>query len=363
MLKRSKNKILAALLLLVTAVSAFLQFQDSAMFKERYQAVSIRMNKNGVTVQELESALKGETVRGTSDIPDIAAWNWCDKAEIEADKLSRSVTVTPVLVYGNMSLVSPMTVNRGNFVYSEDKQGCVIDSKTAYRLFGTVKAEGNTITYQKSCYYIRGVVQSKYPMFLIQAADAAVEYKNLELLYRNRERGEEFAQDFMYQNGLGIDFHTIDGYFYSRMIRTILSLPLWLFFLAVAVTMIKIYLQHKTHGIKPGYLVYGLIGLLVLTGYGIMMTGFAGSPIYFPEKLVPSKWSDFDYWSKQYANIKEQLLQMRLLAPNPKDILLTDELIKLPYRLVIQIILYAVLYLKLVFPFAVNYGRSSGSRH
>jgi hypothetical protein len=347
-LKHSKNKIIITLLLLTTTVFAFLQFQDTVMLKSLYRTVSIRMNREGVTEQEIDHVLKMNNSRGSSDIPEVTAWIRCEEAEVINDVLKRSVRLTPLIVSGDMGLVTPMSILRGNLVYKDDKKGCVIDSDTAFKLFGSDKAEGNIVVYRNKDYYVRGVVKSKSSLFLIQGDDIGSEYKNLELLYQNKERGEEWAQDFMCQNGLGTDYVIIDGYFYRRIISEIPCIPLWLFSLAAVAQVVRFYIRKKEEFKLPVFLLLGLFGIAAIVGYGVILTRFTASPFYFPEKLIPTKWSDFDYWSKQYENIKEQIVQMRLLSPNPKDILLEDELMKLPYRFIINAILYAALYLKLV---------------
>lgn len=343
MLKRNKNRIQIALFLLITAAFSILQIQDAALLRSQYKATSVRLTKEGITQQEIENALADEESRGSSSIPEVSAWSWCDKAEIKNNELKRSVRITPVTVYGDMGLALPMTLICGNLVYKEDRMGCVLDAETAYELFGVEKADGNIVTYQNSSYYVRGVVKTKYPMFLIQGADST-KYSNLELLYQDKERGEEFAQDFMYQNGLGTDFVIIDGYFYSRMISKLLGMPLWFFFLAGTILIMREYL-HNAAKLKPlTFAFYGLIGALIILGYGILLHQATGNPFYFPEKLIPSKWSDFDYWVRQYNLIKEQILQMKYLPPNPRDIYLVEELTKVPYNFSIMAILYLLAY-------------------
>jgi hypothetical protein len=76
-------------------------------------------------------------------------------------------------------------------------------------------------------------------------------------------------------------------------------------------------------------------------GFGAILIQFTGNPFYIPEKLIPSKFSDFDFWTKQYKEFQQQLNQMRYLVPNQKDILLEHELTGLPLSDAIMLLLFS----------------------
>ena len=340
-LKQNKIKLGMVAFLLTMVIFSIQLIRDVAFFKSQYQAVSIRLLPGGeVTEQQIKNALKMEHDRNSDSIPELAIWEQYEKAEIKNESLGRSVKVKPVLVSGNMDLVVPFELVSGNLTYEEDSKGCVIDADTAYELFGTESADGNTVTYQNKTYYIRGVVKAAESLFLSQDAGTDVKYSNLELLYTDQERGEEFASNFMVQNGLGSDFITIDGYFYSRMINTVLGLPLWLLLMAVFISIVKRFLHCQRSVSKPKIIVYGGLCIFLMIGFTQLLYQFAGAPFYLPEKLIPAKWSDFNHWENQYQLIKNQMQQIRYITPNPKDVLLMDELLKLPYQFFLTTVLY-----------------------
>ena len=133
----------------------------------------------------------------------------------------------------------------------------------------------------------------------------------------------------------------IDGYFFGRLIHSLLTLPVWIFLLLAGYRIIMYYRGLKVSINKKTYLLCGGILVLTLTGYGLLLYQFTGNPLYIPEKLVPTKWSDFDYWLKQYQILRDQIRQIRYLAPNPRDILLMDELTKLSLNSTVMVILYS----------------------
>lgn len=339
MFRLNKQKIGYVLFLLLTTVITMLWLQKAAFLGDHYRAVSVRLPKDGVNRQDLEKAVNMEIERGSVNIPEITAWNQSEKVKIKSKELNRSAELIPVGVYGDMSLTAPMSLICGNFAYGDDRKGCVIDTKTAYQLFGTEMAVGNAVIYKNQIYYIRGVVKTE-PSVLLFQGNESMKYSNLELLYEEAERGEEFAGDFLFQNGLSTEFTIIDGCFYSSSIRWLLSLPLWLFFFTAVSIIIRRYFRIKAEVGQKRFYLYGILGILSIMGFCLLLHQAAGSPLYIPEKLIPSQWSDFDYWVRQYSRIKEQVLQIRYLPPCTKDIVLVEELIKLPCRIGILTLLY-----------------------
>jgi hypothetical protein len=109
------------------------------------------------------------------------------------------------------------------------------------------------------------------------------------------------------------------------------------------------YLRKKIRDWKPCQLaLYGMAGILLILGYGILLYQFTGNPLYFPQKLIPTKFSDFDFWTGQYKLIRSQLHQMRYLVPNPKDVQLEEELSNFGLNLLIMVILYLALIKRMI---------------
>lgn len=339
-MKWNKYRVLLVLLIAITVWFTASKIKEASFIKNEYSTVSVRYGTGGVNEQIISNALKNEKLQGNSDIPEVTAWFWIKEAEIKNRNFNRTQKVSVVITSGNMALTTPMKLVRGNYVYRQDKVGCVIDTNTAYLLFGTEFAVGNTVTYDKKDYVIRGVVRADYPVFLIQGSGDKMEYSNLELGFMDKERGETLAEEFLLGNGPTGNYVIIDGYFYGRIIYSLISLPVWLFFFFGGYEIFKIFYSYMNKQ-KPGhFILYSSILLLILAGYGFILFRITGNPLYIPEKLIPTKWSDFDYWSKQYQLIQNQILKIRYLTPNPKDVYLVDKISNLLLNIIVMFLLY-----------------------
>ncbi len=344
-MKRNKDRALFVLIIFITAWFTITKIQDASFLRSQYSAVSVRLKTGTVTEGDLKAALEKEQDRKSSSLPEVTAWMRIAEGKVKNKDLNRTQKVSAVIVTGNMALTVPMSLISGNYVYREDKKGCVIDTKTAYALFGTESAAANIVTYEKKNYIIRGIVKTDYPVFLIQGDNDRKEYSNLELTYKEEERGEALAEEFLFQNGLAADYVMIDGYFFGRLIYSLITLPVWIFFFFAVYEILRRYKHEKDKLTPKSFILYGSLVILIIIGYGILLYQFTGNPFYIPEKLIPTKWSDFDYWSKQFELIKNQIQQIRYLTPNPKDIFLVDEILKLCLNIFVIVVLHMFIFL------------------
>ena len=337
----NKRVIISAILIIAAACFSVICIQEAAYVKSQYTTVSVRYRSESMKGNELKKALVRERENGSQKLPDITAWTQLTQAEIRNDTLGHLERLRLILFEGDMKTTAPMSLEMGSYVYSDDKSGCVIDKNSAYRLFGTEAAVGNTLVYQNKYYYVRGVIKTIVPM-LVLPGNAETVYNNLEFYYqgRNREQGEALTEEFLLQNGLMQDCVILDGYFYGKILHTILALPIWILYAVVSILIIR-FLWKKCRKLALFPLIlYCSIGFIGILGYGIILYQLTGNPVYIPEKFIPTKFSDFEYFSRQGKRLKEQLQQLRYLMPNPKDVFLEQKIADVSHNIRLMLMLY-----------------------
>lgn len=340
-MKWNKRVIISAVLFLAAAGFSAMKLQEAHYIQSQYTTVSARINPGGIKESGVMNATAMEKGRGSEKIPEITAWVQLNEAEIKNEVLDRTEKLRIILFAGDMKVTAPMSLIRGSYVCGEDKKGCVIDKASAFRLFGTEAAVGNTLFYQNRYYYIRGVIKTIAPVLIIPGNSQTV-YTNLEFYYqgRNKEQGEALAGEFLLQNGFTQEYVILDSYFYGRMLHSALILPVWIFFLLLCSLFMR-YLWKRCRRLKPFYtILYCSIGLICSIGYGMLLYQYSGNPVYIPEKLIPTKFSDFGFFSELGRRLKEQLQQYRYLMPNPRDVFLEQRITGLGYNLIIILMLY-----------------------
>lgn len=286
--------------------------------KEYYQSVSIRLKQDGITAEELITGLQYEEIKNTGNTPSISAWNGLEEQIITSTELGHSYQSWLIEVYGDIGHVFPLKLMAGNLLTPNDYEGCILDEETAYQLFGTINPIGNSITYKDNLYYIRGIIKSPKPVFFLMIENRNHRYYNIELVYekngsKKQENGQELANSFLLQNNLATSYTMIDGPFYSELLEILSNIPAWFLGFYMLYSMLQILWERRT---LPLQMLILLSGFLVLRMFLKWLLDFQ---ISIPERLIPTKWSDFSFWSEKYRELREQIDSIAYLSPTIKD--------------------------------------------
>lgn len=341
-----QNKLLLLLLLTAFFTIWFMGrcIMDTSYNKEFFSSVSIRDHKTGISKASLIELAEQEKDSDTSYYSDsllsLTAWKTEEGAELINPYLGRKAKVLAVTLWGNMRDIIPMALLSGNYVYQDDSYGCVLDSKTAYELFGTITAVNNELLYKNNTYIVRGVVKSSIPVFLLHSSKRAEAFPNLELKMSEKIKGKEEmnAVAFLAGSNLTDNYTLIDGYFYGNLLYSSFLLPLWLILLCLFIFALHQCFNYRNKQ-KKQLLAYTGLTLIPLSLI-LLLYYKAGNPLAFAWKFIPTRWSDFSYLTKVISTLKEQIEQLQYLAPNPRELMLLESLLTLKYRLALLLLLY-----------------------
>ncbi len=322
---------------------------DTSYYRDFFSSVSIRDHKTGISKTSLIEALEQEKESDpnfySGSLLSLTAWKTEEGAELINPYLGRKAKVLAVTLWGNMRDTIPMALLSGNYVYQEDTYGCVLDSETAYELFGTITAVNNELLYKNNTYIVRGVVKSSVPVFLVQSSKRADTFSNLELKITEKGKGKEemYAAAFLAGSSLTDDYSLIDGYFYGHLLYSSFLLPLWLTLFCLLIFMLHHCIIYDKKSKKQ---LLASLGLTFITLSLLLFFYYkTGNPLIFARKFVPTRWSDFSYLAKVTDTLKEQLQQLQYLTPNPRELLLFKSLLTLKYRFALLFLLYFQLFL------------------
>ena len=284
--------------------------------KDNYQSVSVRLEeKNQVTKKSLLSALENEKIKSTADIPVITAWNSLTDRQVKNDEIGTVTSVRLLEIYGDVRQVYPIELTGGSILVNEDYNGCLIDEKTAYELFKTTAATGCFITYENKLYCIRGVIKAPEPMVLIQISEENQSYSNLELVYSNNDNGEFMADAFLQQNLLSFHYTIINGCFFAKIMNEIIKLPAWLLGFYMMFLILRFIWKRRTLPIQAFLFLFAFVGVY------IGLSRLIQFKIDVPQCLIPTKWSDFSFWTGKLHDLMKEWGQISYILPLPKDII------------------------------------------
>lgn len=222
---------------------------------------------------------------------------------------------------------------KGSMLFKDDKEGCLIDEETSFKLFGSSNCLGRTIVYNEKSLIVRGILKgTKANMMLQLPEDSNLALKGLTIdgtgLTINKI--EEFKSQF------GIQEMAINGGIYYIIAKTIaIIFPI----LALILILIRIIISIIKSRKKPILVVIYLF--MIITSIFIVFK-ITNIKISIPLDMIPNKWSDFDFWSKMWKQYSEKIQYVMYMKKSGIDIYNIENLLKSVLFSIFTIILFVI---------------------
>lgn len=222
---------------------------------------------------------------------------------------------------------------KGSMLFKDDKEGCLIDEETSFKLFGSSNCLGRTIVYNEKSLIVRGILKgTKANMMLQLPEDSNLALKGLTIdgtgLTINKI--EEFKSQF------GIQEMAINGGIYYIIAKTIaIIFPI----LALILILIKIIISIIKSRKK---LILVVIYLFMIITSIFIVFKITNIKISIPLDMIPNKWSDFDFWSKMWKQYSEKIQYVMYMKKSGIDIYNIENLLKSVLFSIFTIILFVI---------------------
>lgn len=306
----------SAALLGVLAVGCWaLALAAAVRLTEQYGGLSVRFDAPSVTQRDLERV--ADETPG-EEIACIAAWTSEPKRKTATSEMGEQAPLRVIRVYGDLRQVAPMILLAGSFPLGDDSGGCLIDEASAWKLFHANDAIGAKVFLDGKSYLVRGVVRSYEPMLLLRSAAAT--YENLEFSARDLSAAKQPVETFLYRCSAAGTYVFVQSGLLARVALGAVWFCACLFGAAGATALFRSAWQRRANlrhalprWMAGAALAAGTIALLAKT-------------MYWPQSFLPTKWSDFSFWSSLVESGKTQWKAISLLTPFPKEIQLLSGL-------------------------------------
>lgn len=241
------------------------------------------------TAAAVQAAKEGE-------LPDLVFWDAADYQTVLADApAKRAERVSVVTICGNPEYLT------GQFSIPQygDTKNCLLDRKTAWNLFGTGEAVGETVQYQGKAYRIKGILEEIAPTLLIQAS-ADYDGGFTRVTAADNGNMQDWELENKLQNRYGMSLVKTDW----GIVRAAVKLFFCAAVLSVYSSAAKNVCRRKTGGktrtdrtkaevYSRVHVIYVAAGVLLLAVL-LQAAGIRG----LPAKYIPPKWSDFEFYEK-----------------------------------------------------------------
>lgn len=267
-----------------------------------------------VEKQQISHALEGRQERGGNMLPEVTAWSRGERLKVMNHGLGRSVEADCVAVYGPKEMASYSRLRRGTYGFRSDRDGCVISSGLAMELFGGLDVAGKYIWCRQKPYVIRGVTDDPSHVILLPAREKeAMRYMMFTYVRRGEQEGESremetgkaAAEHFLYRNGIKTGKVMADGTYFSAAAGLGVCLPLWI----ASGWMLFVFPGSRKGGrgrTKERMKAFVLSAALFLAGVLLAWK----LELKIPPELIPSRWSDFEFWSGKIEEMRSGMAAM-----------------------------------------------------
>lgn len=272
-------KLCAALLLYLAAVRSNAHVQARAGYAAAF------LNDRAVTAKEAEQICEAEAEQEYPAA--ICFFKEQPDTSLFCRETGEASVVNQIRIIGNAELLM-----YGSNALSFRKNGCYLDTATVRVLFGTDKVAGQTVRNGDQSWQVLGVFDSLQKEMLCVAEEKML-LDRILLLSSDYGRGRDELEQLLLRNGLGGD--VVDFTVVTALVQDLLLIVPLLLLARAAKWLIK---DLPGTGLRlAATVVFGLAGLWYLTGN-----------LHIPPDLIPTRWSDFSFWSTTWMQQRQNFL-------------------------------------------------------
>jgi len=287
--KLNSNKIkLAAIFVLIAATFVFSRLSAAAIYdadRGYGGIVQLRMGSHSVSTFQIDDMMEKRDAEGKG----LKYLGWSQNGDT-------------LCYYGD---------NHGIFSLIHD-DGCALSEIAAYEYFGTTDGVlGETVVIDGGSYILERLFYFGDVSAIVKAGGKSGE--SFDALDVIPGEGEAASVSELYMN------HRVTGDIvieYSSVIKFLEALGKLALWVGVLVTAFLV--------LKAAFARLGAISRRAVIFCGLLLAAFAcymfiGSPVYIPDSFIPTRWSEFEFWSAAFDNyrgVAGYYFSMKTYAPD-----------------------------------------------
>lgn len=239
------------------------------------------------------------------------------QSEVVCKNSFSSAQAVMLRIFGESGIVMSSPVLSGVYPAPEQSGVCAVSGGLAWALWGSMEVIGLELETADAIYTVCGVFEENEQVLAIGAneAETLLTWQAVELNGEAAENRKATAQEFAVSSGLGQPDTIIDNSVLIWWLRLLAIFPL---------------LLTAMHGLYRGLRVILLMlvpkwrRVIIFTTLLILVLLLPALLEQLPGELLPTRWSDFDFWGRLLQTAYEDFKQYIMRYP-----LFTDEKVKL----------------------------------
>ena len=232
------------------------------------------------------------------EIPEIALWKLKAETSVSNQEENREATTQLFSVFGTAQLIAEAPLLSGAYPARSDADGCTVSKGLAEAIWGNTQVLGLAIRLDEKLYYVRGVSEAAENQLLVQLeGDDQQLCENLQIVFPGKTTMAK-AEDYLSAAGWA-PTERFNAPILQWLLDALAHLPQF----ALA-ALILISLGARMWQLR--YYKHLLLGYLPLGLGGSVLALFALGRLNIPAELIPTKWSDFEFWQRLFSGAASQ---------------------------------------------------------
>lgn len=273
-------------------------------------SVGIKWENGGVSPIALSRQQACAKQDGASEQPEVTLWQIHSDQEVKNEH-KKSMTADTVVVFGDCRDITSAIMLQGAFPARTDWSGCAVSSGLAFSLWGSIDVCGLPIEMEGGMFYVRGVFEEEEPRLYHQARNESKEpLSNMQLTFSGtgtREKAERYLVTADFPGGMILEQPLLEW-----ALTMLFRLPAVVLFVGIVVRILR---RGKKLWHYPVLFLLYLPSVLVLSAGLFICMDLPGIPAGF----IPSRWSDFDFWSNLAAGHRKNLFAWMSVSSTFRD--------------------------------------------
>ena len=291
--------------------------------KSKEKLINFYFENNNFNIESIKMIEESK-----KDLP-LVGWREESLQSITNPDLNRTANeLSVLLINGSSNLLV-----KGSMLFKDDKEGCLIDSETSFKLFGSNNCLGKTIVYGDRSLVVRGILKGTKANIMLQLPeDSSLSLNGITI------DGTGFTLNKLneFKSQFGIKEIAINGegyYIVSKSIAMIFPI------LALILILIKIIVSAFKSRTKPI-----LLGIYIIMSIASIFIVFKVTKIHIsvPLDIIPNKWSDFDFWSAMWTEYLDKIQYVMYMKKSGIDIYIIENMLKSVLFSILTIILFII---------------------
>jgi len=258
-------------------------------------SVAARWASGGVSPAQLEAQLDIFREDRTQGVPGLTLWAQHAMQSV-TDGDEKTIRAPVLELYGPAEYLRSDLYLSGGAPARGSTKTCSLSEGAAFALWGGVNVTGQSLTWKGEDYAVQGVFKSDDSLVIVQAAsDSKTLFPNMQL-YLTSNAGRQATEEFLARTNFG-NPQLLDMPLLGWAMGMLAFLPALLIGLWLLARLVVHALRVRKNARK---LFFYLPAAILVAGMDVFLISRGGG---VPAALIPSRWSDFDYWAALADNI------------------------------------------------------------